>query len=100
MTHIRTCPFIAFEQQFLKLQDYIAQEKNVGIKLFPGFEEYCLSDISLHPVYAYAEAAGVPVLFHSGWENGQYAAWEETVKVLEKYPKLQSGTAHSGDRGT
>lgn len=87
-------PFIAFEQQFLKLKDYIAQKKIVGIKLFPGFEEYCLSDISLHPVYAYAETAGVPVLFHSGWENSQYAAWEEAVKVLEKYPKLKLVCCH------
>ena len=87
-------PFIAFAQQFLKLKDYIAQKKLVGIKLFPGFEEYNLSDNSLQPIYEFAENANIPVLFHSGWENSQYAAWEDAAKVLEQYPKLKLVCCH------
>ncbi len=32
--------------------------------------------------------AQIPVLFHSGWENSQYATWEEAANVSIKYPKL------------
>lgn len=76
------------------MKEYIAQKKIVGIKLFPGFEEYYLSDNSLQPIYEFSGSVDIPVLFHSGWENSQYAAWDDAARVLENYPKLKLVCCH------
>lgn len=46
----------------------LAQEKKiVGIKLYPGYQDFKPSSVIAFPVYELAEEFGLPVIFHTGY---------------------------------
>ncbi len=69
-------PFIAFREQLALLERLLREKKLVGIKLFCGHEPIFLNSPELLPIFALAEKYGVPVLFHSGWDDPRYSAPE------------------------
>lgn len=68
--------YINYAEQLGKLKEYLARGLFVGIKLHCGHEPIYIDDGALYPVFALAAEFGVPVMFHSGWDNAQYAAPE------------------------
>lgn len=76
-------PFIAFREQLELLEYGISQGLLVGIKIYCGHEPVFLDGTELAPVFALAESCGVPVLFHSGWENPQYSSADVIARTAE-----------------
>lgn len=87
-------PLIEYEEQLKILDRYLRNHQIVGIKLFCGHEEFYLNDIRLESVYAMAAKYEVPILFHSGWENSQFAAPQIVKKVAKKYPYINLLCCH------
>ncbi len=73
-------PYINYAEQLGKLKKYLSRGLFSGIKLYCGHEPVYIDDSALKPVFGLAAEYGVPVLFHSGWDNAQYAA-PERVKA-------------------
>lgn len=55
-----------FEEGISELEDLLAKEKIVGIKLYPGYQYFYPNDEKLNAVYELASKFKVPVMFHSG----------------------------------
>ena len=87
-------PLIGFDAQLARLSGYLADGKVCGIKLFPGHERFYLSDPALEPVWRLAERYGVPVLFHSGWENSGFASPGIVRAAAETHPSLRLVCCH------
>ncbi len=87
-------PYINFEKQLEKLRNYLARGLFVGIKLYCGHEPVYIDDGSLKPVFELAVEFDVPVLFHSGWDNAQYAAPERVKAAAEKNPDVRFVCCH------
>lgn len=86
-------PYINFTEQLGKLRNYL-RELFVGIKLYCGHEPIYIDDSMLKPVFGLAAEFDVPVLFHSGWDNAQYAAPERVKAAAEKYPGVRFVCCH------
>ncbi len=52
----------------------------VGMKLYPGFEEFFPNDDTCQPIYDICLRHGLPVLFHAGETMGQ--AWRERYEPV------------------
>lgn len=87
-------PMIAFETQLDRLNGYLDAGKAAGIKLFPGHENFFLSDPVLEPVWRLAERYDVPVLFHSGWENSAFTSPAVVRSAAESHPAVRLVCCH------
>lgn len=87
-------PFFEFGTQLNKLKEYLDKKMVVGIKLFTGHEAFYLTDKRLGEVYDLAIGYNIPVLFHSGWDNRQYADVEQVAETAGKYPELKLICCH------
>lgn len=87
-------PFCEFQTQLCKLKVYLAEKKIIGIKLFPGHEAFYLTDERLKEVYELAVLYNIPILFHSGWDNCEYADVPVTDEVARLYPHLKLVCCH------
>lgn len=54
------------EDGLIELRELLEQKTIAGIKLYPGYQKFRLSDPKVYPVYALAERYGVPVAIHTG----------------------------------
>ena len=81
-------PFIEYESRLALLDGWLRDKKAVGVKIFCGHEPVHIDSPSLEPVYAMAAEYGVPVLFHSGWDNPQYAAPEYVLGAAAAHPDV------------
>ena len=77
-------PLINFEEQMRCCRELLESGDIIGIKLYTGHETFYCTDSSLLPVYDLAAEFRVPVLFHTGWDNNQYAAPEKMQKLAVK----------------
>ena len=87
-------PFYEFQTQLRKIKAYLDQKLIVGIKLFPGHEEFYLTDERLNAVYELAILYNVPVLFHSGWDNCKYGDVSLAIEIAKSYPALKLVCCH------
>ncbi len=67
-------PLISFDEQLQFCRELLIKGDIVGLKIYTGHEHFYCTDRSLFPVYDLAAEFGVPVLFHTGWDEAQYAA--------------------------
>jgi predicted TIM-barrel fold metal-dependent hydrolase len=71
-----------------------------GIKLQPEFQEFFVDDEKLFPQYEAIAAAGLPILFHCGYElSGTMmirSGPDRMIKVHERFPNLKIIAAHFG----
>jgi len=51
----------------MRLRRLAEEKKIVGIKLYPGYQDFKPSDVLAFPVYELAEKFDLPVIFHSGY---------------------------------
>ena len=49
-----------------ELEQLADQEKIEGIKLYPGYQNVSLSDLTLHPIFELARKFGLPIACHMG----------------------------------
>lgn len=87
-------PYFEYEKQLALLEKCIAEKKVSGIKIYCGHETIYLDEERLSPVYRIAEEYGVPVLFHSGWDNSQYSAPEVISRAADLYPNVKFVCCH------
>lgn len=73
-------PYINYGKQLEKLKKYLTRGFFVGIKLYCGHEPIYIDYGDLKPIFGLAAEFDIPVLFHSGWDNAQYAV-PERVKA-------------------
>lgn len=78
----------------------LAEERRiVGVKLYPGFEEFYPDEESCYPLYEVCRRYGMPVLFHSGetmqerWREEYNHPWE-VARLAEQFPDLNIIIAH------
>lgn len=87
-------PFFDYEGQLALLEKYISEKKVSAIKIYCGHEPIYLDGEKLIPVYRIAEEYGVPVLFHSGWDNPQYSSPEAIKRAAALYPNVKFVCCH------
>lgn len=87
-------PYFDYEKQLALLEKYILEKKVSGIKIYCGHEAVYLDDERLRPVYRIAEEYGVPVLFHSGWDNAQYSSNEVIKRTAALYRNVKLVCCH------
>lgn len=87
-------PYFEYEKQLALLEKYISEKKVSGIKIYCGHENIYLDDENLRPVYRIAEEYGVPVLFHSGWDDPQYSSPEVIRRAAVLYPNVKIVCCH------
>ena len=77
-------PLISFEEQLRYCRELLESSDIIGLKVYTGHEHFYCTDSSLFPVYDLAAEFGVPVLFHTGWDNKQYASPEKMRELAKK----------------
>jgi uncharacterized protein len=70
-----------------------------GLKLAPAMQQVFPDDPSAEPLYARAEALGIPILFHAGmsWEPGSRLAYGQPLRfesIAAAHPGLRIVLAH------
>ncbi len=63
--------------------------------LFCGHEKFYLNDNRLISIYQMAGRYHVPILFHSGWGNAEYAEPDIVRDVSKQYPNIKFICCHA-----
>jgi len=84
-----------------ELRESIEQLGMVGVKMMPMYAGFDPRDARCEPVYAYCQARGLPILFHSGTTFNRAAPLEYTRpwlwdQVAIEHPELRMILAHVG----
>ncbi len=87
-------PYINYEEQLVLMGKLLGSGLLAGIKLFCGHEPIYLTDGNLDAVYILAERFGVPVLFHSGWDNSHFTTPEIIREAAEIHRKIKLVCCH------
>lgn len=88
-------PLVDFDRQCRALAAWLKEGRVSGIKLYPGHEDFPLTDPALERVYLLAQRYAVPVLFHSS--GGRFPGRgtpEEAAAVLQRHPGLTLVCCH------
>ena len=80
-------PFFSYREQLALCRNLLAHGNIVGLKLFTGHEYFYCTDAVLDPVYDLAAEFSVPVLFHTGWDDAQYAAPPVMQQLAQSRPQ-------------
>ena len=67
-----------------------------GIKLHPDFQQFPIDDRRMWPAYAWCEAHGFPILFHTGDRRYEYSNPHLVLNLLEAFPDIKLICAHFG----
>ncbi len=87
-------PFFEYKNQLDLLEKYTADKRVIGIKIYCGHEPIYLNDKRLEPVYIIAEKYGVPIFFHSGWDDPEYSAPDVIRKTAAVYRDIRFVCCH------
>lgn len=80
-------PYFNYAEQLALCKTLLANGEIAGMKLYTGHEQfYCTNEV-LMPVYDLAAEYAVPVLFHTGWDNPQYAAPPIMKQLAQSRPQ-------------
>ena len=71
-----------------------------GLKLHPDYQDYRADDRAAYPVYEQAQALGLPIVFHAGYDPLSPKLIHTTPAMLRRitadFPRLQVVAAHMG----
>ena len=67
-----------------------------GVKLHPDVQGFCIDDERCQTIYALCEAAGIPVLLHTGDKRYDMSNPNRLRPMVEKFPHLTFIGAHLG----
>jgi len=89
-------------EEFNYVKRSVKSKKIVGIKLYPGYEEFYPEDHRLENVYALCEEYDIPVMFHSGetFETGIGVKYSMPIHIDDlaiRRPNLKIVIAHLGN---
>ena len=80
-------PLISYEQQLGYCRELLVSREIVGLKVYTGHEKFFCTDERLAHVYELAAEFRVPVLFHTGWDDPQYASPERMRELAVSRPE-------------
>src|SRR6185437_2180263 len=73
-----------FDRKQLEKLIFSLQSKDiVGVKLYPGYQDFYPFDKKLFPLYQYCESSGNPVIFHTGMLEINYPGLLKQSHPLE-----------------
>jgi len=87
----------------LRLQEQIEARVVVGIKLYPGYDNFYPTEKRLKPVYELCQKNNVPAIFHTGvLMVGSFGIQQQTHpsnidEIATQFPKLTIVMAHCGN---
>lgn len=87
-------PHISFNAQLTKLRRYLADGSVIAVKIYCGHEPIYIDDIILKPLFDTAREFNVPVMFHSGWDNAEFAEPERIKNAALSYPSVNLICCH------
>lgn len=67
-----------------------------GVKMHPDIQDFQINDPKCMKMYELCEAAGLPILFHTGDKRYDNSNPNRVVPILKAFPKLQVIGAHFG----
>lgn len=87
---------------FAELRELLAAGRLRGLKLYPGYAPFALSDPRMRPVYELAAASGVPVMIHTGdtfarQAKVKYAHPLQVDDVAVEFPETTFVLCHLGN---
>lgn len=90
------------DKDIKKFRELLLNKKIIGIKLYPGYEEFYPNDQRCNKIYDLCEEFNVPAIFHSGVTLGtglgiKYSKPEHIDEVAVKRPNLKIVIAHMGN---
>jgi hypothetical protein len=82
-----------------ELDDLFWEKKIVGLKIFPGHDEYYPNDVRLNPFIDLCRKHDAPFVVHTGWNSGNpnVAKWNDPkyiVEIADKHPDLKIVICH------
>lgn len=87
-------PYINCKEQLIKLREYLSEKLVIAVKIFCGHEPIYIDDEILKPIFEVACEFDVPLMFHSGWDNAQYASPDRVRTAALAYPTLRFVCCH------
>lgn len=87
-------PRIDFNAQLAKLRRYLAEGRVIAVKIYCGHEPIYIDDGILKPLFDTACEFRVPVMFHSGWDNAEFAEPERIKKAALSNPSVSLVCCH------
>lgn len=87
-------PHINFKFQLSKLRKHLANGFVNAIKIYCGHEPIYIDDEALKPVFETAREFCVPIMFHSGWDNAQFAVPDRVRNAALAHPALRLVCCH------
>lgn len=81
-----------FKEEIRKMQEMGLK----GFKFHPDFQQFCIDDEKMLPIYEEASRAGMPLLFHIGDYRTPYSKPERLLRIHKMYPELKLIAAHMG----
>jgi|LSQX01.3.fsa_nt_gb predicted TIM-barrel fold metal-dependent hydrolase len=80
--------------------EYLKNNKIRGVKFHPDYQNFCVDEKSMYPIYEKLFSEGMIVLFHSGVDIGLPAPYhctpENLSKVIDAFPQGNIIAAHMG----
>ena len=91
-----------FKDSLILIEENLQRCECVGIKLYPGYQHFYVSDDSLEPLYKLAVKYGKPVAIHTGLTamSGAYLRYSHPLVIDEaaaKFPNVQFVMCHLGE---
>lgn len=65
-------PLEGLDDQLIFARELLEEKKIVGVKLFPGHEDFCMNDPRIKDVISLCIKYGVPLLVHTEWNSEDY----------------------------
>ena len=93
---------VDWRENLFKIEQNLQRRECVGIKLYPGYLHFYVSDDSLEPLYKLAVKYNKPVAIHTGLTamSGAYLKYSHPMVIDEaaaKFPAVQFVMCHLGE---
>ena len=90
-------PLERIETQLKYAESLIKEKKIVGIKLYPGHEDFSMNDIRIKDIIALCIKYHIPLVLHTEWNNDHYAQYSHPFfikQLAENNPDLNIVCSH------
>lgn len=89
-------PLIQYENKLTEIKEYLRRKTIVGIKIYPGHENFPVDDKSLEKTFNLCEEYDVPLAIHTGWNSYHLNSPQLIKKLAINHPKLKIVYCHIG----
>jgi len=90
-------PLERFDEQLTELNEMLEKKEVIGVKLYPGHEDFCMNDPRLNKVFEICIKFDVPIVIHTEWNWDYYPQYSHPFfisQIAEKYKDLRIVCAH------